>query len=293
MALGEDSVVINGISKKVDVVATGEVGKTPKICVWHPNETMDLVVSLRGFHQRGVTQLCFSRETEFDDRTNRYLISLGLDDYHSVAVYDWRKNELLYNARTHKSTVLSLNANPNVDWSNGSDVLFCTAGVQHLLFWKKKGRGIVSKKATFGITKSSQKKTKRSKIIILCMDWFSDGTLVCGTSNGQLLMWSKGMIRREPKKNPPFNVYDLRGLEKHTPVEFYQKKTAINCLKISNRRTKSRDDAAVTEEYVMTGGQDGRIILYSKEKNNGGISLVDPSKLHSVLYVYFVFTLFS
>ena len=116
----------------------------------------------------------------------------------SQTVYDWKKNELMYNARTHKSTVLSLNACPQVDWSNNHDVLFCTAGIQHLLFWKKKGRGIICKRGTFGLSRSKSK--KKSKIIILCMDWFSDGTLLCGTSNGQILMWSKGIFKRDEKK---------------------------------------------------------------------------------------------
>ena len=76
MALGED--VMEETGELRDVVATGEVGKTPKICVWQPNDNMQLLVSLRGFHQRGITQLCFSREKEnHQKRTNKYLISLG------------------------------------------------------------------------------------------------------------------------------------------------------------------------------------------------------------------------
>ena len=70
-----------------DVVATGEVGKTPKICVWQPNDNMQLLVSLRGFHQRGITQLCFSREKEnHQKRTNKYLISLGKKIFFLVAL---------------------------------------------------------------------------------------------------------------------------------------------------------------------------------------------------------------
>ena len=83
-------------------------------------------------------------------------------------------NSLLYNARTHKSTVLSLNSNPNAEWGSQTDTLFCTAGISHLLFWKKKGRGIVSTKATFGLS-TMKGKGKRSKNIILCMDWTLDG----------------------------------------------------------------------------------------------------------------------
>ena len=87
-----------------------------------------------------------------------------------------------------------MNARPHANWgTKNDDVLFCTAGIQHLCFWRKKGRGIVSKKATFGLSskKSKSRSKGKSKIIILSMDWLKDGTLACGTSNGQILMWEK------------------------------------------------------------------------------------------------------
>ena len=269
MALGED--VMEGTNQLRDVVATGEVGKTPKICVWHPNDNMQLLVSLRGFHQRGVTQLCFSREKKdgATGRTNKYLISLGLDDYHSVAVYDWKMNSLLYNARTHKSTVLALNSNPKAEWGSQTDTLFCTAGISHLLFWKKKGRGIVSTKATFGLS-TMKGKGKRSKNIILCMDWTLDGTLLAGTANGEILMWAKGIVKREPSKHPAFDVPNVGSTEDRTPSNYRRKKSAINILRVFQRQVHCGRDTRI-EEFVVTGGQDGRVILFNDNEEAGGI----------------------
>ena len=85
--------------KYTDVFASGEIGKRPKICVWKSNKNVELIVSIRGFHKRGVNLLSFS------GGRSEYLASIGLDDDHSVAVYDWKKNELKYNARTNKSCV--------------------------------------------------------------------------------------------------------------------------------------------------------------------------------------------
>jgi hypothetical protein len=262
MALGQRK---NNNNNMEDIVATGEVGKTPKICVWSPTKNMGLIVSLRGFHQRGITQLCFSSPNDRDEHgTNQYLISIGLDDYHSVAVYDWNKNQLMYNARTSENKVLALSAHPRADWSknDGNNVLFCTAGKQHLLFWKLKGRGIVSKTGTFGISHSKSKKNNsKSTIIVLCMDWLRDGTLLCGTSNGEILMWAKDTVNRNPDKMKPFRVRDIGAFERHTPSDYKAKKCAINILKVFQHGDN---------DFVVTGGQDGRVILYNDEKEVGG-----------------------
>ena len=58
--------------------ATGEVGKTPKICVWD-TASAQMEATLKGFHKRGVSLLAFSAD-------GQKLASVGLDDDHSVAV---------------------------------------------------------------------------------------------------------------------------------------------------------------------------------------------------------------
>ena len=163
-----------------------------------------------------------------------------------------------------------MNARPHANWgTKNDDVLFCTAGIQHLCFWRKKGRGIVSKKATFGLSskKSKSRSKGKSKIIILSMDWLKDGTLACGTSNGQILMWEKG----QTKARPPFQVTTLSTIENHTPKEYLNKKSAINILQVFTRKKSINDkQGAADEEYIVTGGQDGRIILYNNNTDKGG-----------------------
>ena len=65
--------------------ATGEIGRKPKIVVWSSDDCKPLAV-LQGFHRSGsraVLQPC-----------GKYLASVG-QDCHSVAIYDWQKEELL------------------------------------------------------------------------------------------------------------------------------------------------------------------------------------------------------
>ena len=56
---------------------------------------MALLNTLKGFHRRGVNQLAFSK-------TGQYILSLGVDDQHSLAIYDWEKGTMIHNSKSHK-----------------------------------------------------------------------------------------------------------------------------------------------------------------------------------------------
>ena len=61
------------------VVATGERGRVPKIMVWDV-ATCQTICVIRGFHERGISQLTFSTSGDV-------LISVGMDEYNTVALY--------------------------------------------------------------------------------------------------------------------------------------------------------------------------------------------------------------
>ena len=61
------------------IVATGEVGRSPKIIVWE-SHSMCVINTMKGAHQRGVTQLAFSPD-------GQTLASIGLDDQVSFFFY--------------------------------------------------------------------------------------------------------------------------------------------------------------------------------------------------------------
>ena len=89
--------------------------------------------------------------------------------------------------------------------------------------------------------------------------------------------------------NAAFNVPDLGSQENHTPTVWRKKKSAINCLKVFKRITKRRldkrpfDDQFDTakgdtaEEFVITGGSDGRVILFSNNREVGGVEIATYS----------------
>ena len=62
----------------LSVVATGECGKQPSIIVWtidgSANKTHTVECVLKGFHERGVSQLAFGRVDA------SLLVSVGMDD---------------------------------------------------------------------------------------------------------------------------------------------------------------------------------------------------------------------
>jgi len=72
----------------------------------------------RGFHRRAVNLLAFS-----PDGTK--LVSVGQDDYNSVAVYNWEQGALLASAKTD-------GAKPyDVDWKDNS--VFSLVGAKYVM----------------------------------------------------------------------------------------------------------------------------------------------------------------
>ena len=74
------------------IVASGECGRRPAVHVWDC-ETLTVLSSLQGFHRNGVAQLDFSPDTT-------KLVTLGMDIYHSIAIYAWKTRERLFASRT-------------------------------------------------------------------------------------------------------------------------------------------------------------------------------------------------
>lgn len=90
-----------------DLVATGQIGKNPPIHVWHM-KTLETKAVLTGFHARGVCAIDFHPD-------GKRLASVGLDNDHTIYMWDWRAGTPLASTRGHKDKIFEIRFNPMAD----------------------------------------------------------------------------------------------------------------------------------------------------------------------------------
>lgn len=122
------------------IVATGDQGKFPSICVWSV-DSAEQVAKCAGFHRRGVASLAFSKD-------GTRLASTGLDDEHSLAVYDWERGNLLAASKGDANRIFSVRFS-EVKGADANNELI-TVGVKHVRFWRLNGATLTSEKALLG-----------------------------------------------------------------------------------------------------------------------------------------------
>lgn len=81
--------------------------------------------------------VCASSESRSNSTADgKKLASVGLDNDHSIVVWDWRKGEKLATTRGHKDKIFLLSWNPS-----SADQLV-TVGIKHIKFWKQAGKNL-------------------------------------------------------------------------------------------------------------------------------------------------------
>ena len=157
-----DRVISLALHPSGNLIATGQLGKTPRIVIWNA-ETMESVQTLHGVHKRGVPYLHVSKD-------GSRLVTVGQDDDHSIAVYDWENGTIQASARGDRKKVLAVDFTPD-----GSSLV--QVGVQHIKFHKLEGRNFVTHKGILG---------KKGRIqTLLCIGWLGRKPIV-GTADGHL-----------------------------------------------------------------------------------------------------------
>ena len=151
-----------------DVVATGEIGRTPKIIVWR-TDTMETLSILTGAHTRGVCQLAFSKN-------GKTLASIGLDNQHTLVLHDWKSQKLLCRVRTGGDQVFGLCFQDNVT--------LVSCGHRHLSFWTREesdggGVSLSSASARFG-------KTLAGELSVVDVCFAGGGRTIVATNLGHL-----------------------------------------------------------------------------------------------------------
>lgn len=204
-----DDILCLAVHPDLEIVATGQAGRDPVVCVWN-TKTRAVLAELRGFHQRAVTCLSF-------DATGKFLATVGLDDEHSVAIYDWENKKVLANSKGDTRRIFDCAYNPH-------DGRIVTVGERHIKFWIMENGYLVGKNGVYG---------KVGKpCTLLSVAFGEDGSTFTGGQFGVVYQWADGGEECIQKYD-----YTHQG-----PVY----------------------DIFVTEDYVITGGGDGKIHFFTQ-----------------------------
>jgi len=185
----DDDILCLNLHPHKDIAATGQVGKDAVIHIWDIENLKTLSI-LQGFHQRGVCTLDFSGD-------GRKLVSIGLDNDHSVALWDWKKGVKLATSNGHKDKIFMIRFDP-IDSNK-----LVTVGVKHIKFWQHVGGGMTSQRGVFGNAGKLDS--------MLCVAYGNQGNVYSGAANGQVYIWKGRTLERTVKTHdgPCFAIHAL------------------------------------------------------------------------------------
>ncbi|KAL3794334.1 hypothetical protein ACHAW5_009894 [Stephanodiscus triporus] len=106
-----------------DVVATADVGRESKICVWS-SCNLQLIVAMQCLHQCGISKLNFSPSGEL-------LLTLGNNDLNSIAVYSWRERKVIFTSSLSSTEVFDISF-----LSTDNSFGVCTR--ESVVFWRRR-----------------------------------------------------------------------------------------------------------------------------------------------------------
>ncbi|XP_053521940.1 echinoderm microtubule-associated protein-like 5 isoform X5 [Artibeus jamaicensis] len=188
----DDDILCLAIHPLKDYVATGQVGRDPSIHIWD-TETIKPLSVLKGCHQYGVCAVDFSAD-------GKRLASVGIDDGHTVVLWDWKRGEKLSATRGSKDKIFVVKMNPCVP-----DKLI-TAGIKHMKFWRRAGGGLIGRKGSIGTL------GKNDTMMCAVYGW-TEEMAFSGTSTGDVCIWRDIFLVKTVKAHDG-PVFSMHALEK-------------------------------------------------------------------------------
>lgn len=158
-----DDIIAFALSPNREVAATGEVGRKPNIFVWDTSSMMQ-IANFKAPLEKGITALSFSPNGSI-------LAAVGMDDDHSVALYNLRTSSLICSVKGDREVI--------TDMAFTSETEFVTTGIKHFKGWTISGTTVTGKRGQFGTANN----------MLLCVG--VDGPNVyTGTAAGTLVKWA-------------------------------------------------------------------------------------------------------
>ncbi|XP_014802496.1 PREDICTED: echinoderm microtubule-associated protein-like 5 [Calidris pugnax] len=188
----DDDILCLAIHPLKDYVATGQVGRDSSIHIWD-TETIKPLSVLKGYHQYGVCAVDFSAD-------GKRLASVGIDDNHTIVLWDWKKGEKLSAVRGSKDKIFVVKINPYLP-----DKLI-TVGIKHMKFWRRAGGGLIGRKGCIGAL-------GRTDTMMCAVYGWTEEMAFSGTSTGDVCIWRDVFLIKTVKAHDG-PVFSMHALEK-------------------------------------------------------------------------------
>ena len=185
-----DDVISLTLHPTKDIAASGQVDRDPAIHIWDVTDLKSISI-FQGVHERGVCALEFTSD-------GKRLLSVGLEDNHQVAVWDWRRGECVSKVNGSKDKIFCVVADPL------DSARFVTTGVKHIKFWRIVGATSEGKRGICG--------DKGETTSHLCGAFGKEeNRFYSGTSKGSIYMWVATSLSTviEAHTGPCFSIQAL------------------------------------------------------------------------------------
>ena len=162
--------------------ATGDAGPMPRILVWHTG-SREIVFVDKAFHRNGILHLAFS-----DD--GKLLGSVGNDVFHTLAVYRWSDNTILFTSYVDRGKCLALG------FLHDNSVV--VSGDSYIYFWTKSRDSFEKRRGNFSSFSPAQ------PVTCLCAVSGAGGdSIIAGTVSGRLSLWvDRNCVRNVAGESP-------------------------------------------------------------------------------------------
>jgi WD40 repeat protein/Ca2+-binding EF-hand superfamily protein len=168
----DDDIISMTIHPDAHTLATGEIGKTPKILLWDTN-TGATIRAIR-YHSRGISHLAFSSDGSM-------ILSTGLDDDRSIAIHATKSGSLIGKGKVGRGVDIFCIA-------VSMDGMFITAGKNHVKFWQfpssSSSAGELSSKTGIYGNKAITSRTATAAV-------YFAGDAITGMVDGSIVLWKE------------------------------------------------------------------------------------------------------
>lgn len=171
-----DAITSFATSRDGQFAATGQMGHKPFVAVWD-SETCQTLATIPDLHCKSISNLAFSSSSAL-------LATVGLDEDHTISIYDWRSGMLVSRAYGGSAHILDISFS-----DDDAHVISC--GIKEMRVWSQiTSRTPTYIKPTLGEIGQSQP--------YLCCRYFA-GSPTIGTADGNLYMFVDSALKTAVK----------------------------------------------------------------------------------------------